>query len=58
MGLLDASGRPIRRRRLPKGLDLFLQLPQVEALSSWEVGTAKATALSHSAALGAGRQTL
>lgn len=49
MGLLDASGRPIRRRRLPKGLDLFLQLPQVEALSSWEVGTAKATALSHSA---------
>lgn len=40
--LYDAYGRPLRRRKLPGGVDIFWQLPAVEALTAWDVATAKA----------------
>ena len=47
MALLDAYGRSVRRRKLPPGLDVFWQLPQVEALTAWDVAAAKAAASAH-----------
>lgn len=46
-GLVDQFGHPLRRRKLPAGVDLFFQLPQVEALSNWDVKLAKEHALAH-----------
>lgn len=48
MAILDHLGRPMKRGRQPRGIDLFFQLPQVEALSEWDSPTAKAHAFSHS----------
>src|SRR5579883_2530033 len=47
MALVDQYGRPLKGRRLPRGIDLFFQLPQVEALSLWDVRAAKEAATAH-----------
>ena len=49
MALVDQFGAPLSKKktRRPKGTDLFLQLPQVEALTKWDVGHAHRSALAH-----------
>lgn len=45
--LYGPDNRPIKRRKLPPGVDVFWQLPQTEALTAWDVGAAKSAARAH-----------